>query len=102
MFSPHPDSINRLMMQPMPIGKVGSIAVPPVRVKAITKSWKQERRWICQFAWARKNNGVEPAITRLRIESSTILPGDGSLRHLQILPSDPAWGRAFAQNSFQT
>jgi hypothetical protein len=42
MFSPHPDSINRLAMRPMRIGMVDIIALPPVRVKTITKSWHQE------------------------------------------------------------
>jgi hypothetical protein len=32
--------------------------------------------------------------SRPRIASSRILPRDRSLRHLEILPSDPAWGRA--------
>jgi hypothetical protein len=64
MFSPHPDSVNRLMMQPMRIVKIGIIVLPPVRVKTITKSCHRERLWICPFAWARKNNEVERVITR--------------------------------------
>jgi hypothetical protein len=64
MFSPHPDSVNRLMMQPMRIVKVDIMVLPPVRVKTITKSWRQERLWICPFTWVRKSNEVECMITR--------------------------------------
>jgi hypothetical protein len=64
MFSPHPDSVNRLMMQPMRIGMVDIIVFSPFRVKTITKSWHQECLWICPFAWVRKSNEVELVITR--------------------------------------
>jgi hypothetical protein len=64
MFSPHPDSVNRLMMQPMRIVKVDIMVLPPVRVKTITKSWHQERLRICPFAWVRKSNEVGRVITR--------------------------------------